>query len=348
VLILPWGCHVELAWEVPAIRSMFERFGSFARLVNFDKRGVGLSDRSVGIASPETRMDDIRAVMDAVGSKRAAIMGWSEGVELSLLFAATYPDRAWALIAYGGRLGMRRASADVLREDAEERASRERDAAGYALEESRGASPNATDEEVAALAHMFRYALAPGDEYAYTQMNRQIRVEHVLYAIAIPTLVLHNAEDGWVGRDEAREVAARVPGATYAEVPVVGHVPCLAQVDPVVEAIESFLREAWEADAVEQEPERVLATVLFTDIVDSTAKGRGARRPGLARATRAAPCRRPTRVGPRPRQGDRHRGRRLLRQLRRARAGDPLRPRDRGVGAPPRRRRAGGPAHRRV
>jgi len=93
VLLLPWGSHVELAWETPSFRALFERLGAFARVINFDKRGSGLSDRSGGLASPETRMDDIRAVMDAVGSERAAIFGWSEGVRLSLLFAATYPDR---------------------------------------------------------------------------------------------------------------------------------------------------------------------------------------------------------------------------------------------------------------
>src|SRR5689334_3304314 len=107
VLILPWGSHLELAWDVPVYQALFERLGSFARVINFDKRGVGLSDKSAGYSSPETRMDDIRAVMDAVGSERAAVLGWSEGVKLSLLFAATYPDRAWALVACGGTAGRR-------------------------------------------------------------------------------------------------------------------------------------------------------------------------------------------------------------------------------------------------
>jgi class 3 adenylate cyclase len=270
VLSLPWGCHVELAWEVPSIRAMFERFGSFARLIHFDKRGVGLSDRSVGIPSPETRMDDIRAVMDAVGSKRSAIMGWSEGVGLGLLFAATYPDRAWAVVAYGGLPLRTRTSDEVLREAAEERADSERDPIGSAVEVSRGMMPTGSEEEIAALARMFRYALAPGDEFAYVRMNLQIRLDHILSAIAIPTLVLHNAEDRNVSRERARELAALIPGARFLEVPVVGHVPCLAQAGPPTDAIESFLREAWAADAAGPEPERVLATVLFTDIVGST------------------------------------------------------------------------------
>ena len=270
VLSLPWGCHVELAWEVPSIRAMFERFGSFARLIHFDKRGVGLSDRSVGIPSPETRMDDIRAVMDAAGSKRAAIMGWSEGVGLGLLFAATYPDRAWAVVAYGGLPLGSRTSDEVLREAAEERADSERDPIGSAIELSRGMMPTGSEEEIAALARMFRYALAPGDEFAYMRMNIQVRLRHVLSAIAIPTLVLHNSDDRNVSGDRARELAALIPGARYVEVPVVGHVPCLAQAGPPGDAIESFLREAWAADAAGREPQRVLATVLFTDIVGST------------------------------------------------------------------------------
>ena len=113
VLLSPWGSHVELAWETPSFRALFERLGAFARVINFDKRGSGLSDRSGGLASPETRMDDIRAVMDAVSSERAAIFGWSEGVRLSLLFAATYPDRAWAVIACGGRAERKEAPGEM-------------------------------------------------------------------------------------------------------------------------------------------------------------------------------------------------------------------------------------------
>jgi len=272
VLILPWGSHVELAWEVPALRAMFEHFGSFARLIHFDKRGVGLSDRSVGAASPETRMDDVRAVMDAVGSKRAAIMGWSEGVRLSLLFAATYPDRAWALVSYGGTAGSLRPPEESLRLMADERALRERDPAGSALEEARSGSPNATDEEIVALANMFRYALSPGDEYAYGRMNLQIDVRHVLSAIAIPTLILQNDRDGWVSAERAQDLADRIPTATYLEIPVEGHIPCVSEMQPMLDAIESFLRDAWDAAAAEHVPDRVLATVLFTDIVGSTAK----------------------------------------------------------------------------
>ncbi|HKN63249.1 MAG TPA: alpha/beta fold hydrolase [Gaiellaceae bacterium] len=272
VLILPMGSHVELSWDVPALRELNERLATFARVITFDKRGTGLSDRAVGFPSAETRMDDIRAVMDAAGSQRAAIMGWSEGVRLSLLFAATYPDRAWALVSYGGHAGSTRPRDELLRELAELREVRERDMAGTALEEARSGSPTASAEEQAALARMFRHSLSPGDEYAYERMNVETDVRHVLSAIAIPTLVLQNADDRWVPNDRARDLADRIPGARYAEVPISGHIPALADVPLVVDAIESFLQETWEADALDQEPDRILVTVLFTDIVDSTAR----------------------------------------------------------------------------
>ena len=98
VLSPPAATHVELMWDVPAIRAMFERLASFSRFIHLDKRGTGMSDRVAGMPTLETRMDDVRAVMDAVGSERAALIGWSEGVAMSVLFAATYPARTWALV----------------------------------------------------------------------------------------------------------------------------------------------------------------------------------------------------------------------------------------------------------
>jgi class 3 adenylate cyclase len=272
VLMLPWGSHVELTWDVPIYRALFERLGTFARVINFDKRGVGLSDRSGGLASPETRMDDIRAVMDAVGSERAAVFGWSEGVQLSLLLAATYPDRVWALVACGGSVRRReRSQEEVLREMADERVGRERDPEGAAFAEMRDGSPNATDEELRALARMHRYALNPGDEFAYGRMVLQVDVRHVLPAIAVPTLVLQNAEDNWTPVDRGRELAELIAGSTYVEVPIRGHIPAAADMEAFLDPIESFLRDTWDSAAT-REPDRVLATVLFTDIVDSTVR----------------------------------------------------------------------------
>jgi class 3 adenylate cyclase len=273
VLLLPWGSHVELAWDVPVLRALFERLSSFARVINFDKRGVGLSDKSTGFASPEMRMDDIRAVMDAVGSKRAAIMGWSEGVQLALLFAASHPDRVWALVACGGgvRAGNEpRPKEQIVRLYADQRAQRERDPAGFAIAEARdGMSPNAADAELEAFARMFRYAMSPGDEFTYGRMSAEVDVRPILSAIAPPTLVLNHTDDPWAPVENGRELASRIPTSTFVEIPLVGHVPAASEMDVFLDPIEQFLKEAWTTDAT-REPDRVLATVLFTDIVGST------------------------------------------------------------------------------
>jgi len=272
VVSLPASSHTEIAWEAPMMRAYFERLASFARVINYDKRGVGMSDKSAGYSSPETRMDDLRAVMDAAGSERAAVIGWSEGVRLSLLLAATYPERVWALVACGGSAGRIRSPEEkerFLQELAAERAVRERDPLAAAFAEVRDGSPDATDDELRALARMFANGLSPGDEYTYGRMNLELNVRHVLPAIAVPTLVVQNAEDNWTPVERGRELAELVPGSTYVEVPIRGHIPALADIDTFLDPIERFLRETWE-DAAEQEPDRVLATVLFTDIVDST------------------------------------------------------------------------------
>jgi class 3 adenylate cyclase len=272
VLLLPWGSHVELAWDVPVLRALFERLGSFARVINFDKRGVGLSDKSTGFASPETRMDDIRAVMDAAGSERAAILGWSEGVQLALLFAASYPDRAWALIACGGgvRPGERRPKEQVVRAYAEQRAQRERDDAVSSMADARETcSPKSTDAELEAFARMFRYAMSPGDEFAYGRMSIEVDVRPVLSAIAPPTLVLNHTDDYSVPVEFGRELADRIPTSTFVELPLEGHVPAASEMATFLDPIERFVKDAWATDAT-REPDRVLATVLFTDIVGST------------------------------------------------------------------------------
>ena len=210
VISLPSSSHVELAWEVPMLRAYFERLASFARVISYDKRGVGLSDKSGGYSSPETRMDDIRAVMDSAGSERAAVNGWSEGVRLSLLFAATYPDRVWALVSCGGGAGRTRSPEEkkrLLHEWAVERTERERDPMAMALADMRDGSPNATEEEVRALARMYVNGLSPGDDLAYGRMNLELQVRHVLSAISVPTLVLQNAGDNWVPVELGRELA---------------------------------------------------------------------------------------------------------------------------------------------
>ena len=269
--------HVEVAWDVPFLRALYERIASFARLIHFDKRGTGMSDAADAGTPLEVRMDDVRAVMDAAGSQRAAIYGVSEGGPMSILFAATYPDRTWALVLQGAEArtlwahdypwgepeDSYRAVLDSLpaRPNTPERFE----------QAARGASPNATDEEVAALGNYLRHGASPGARLALARMNMSIDVRDVLPAIRVPTLVLHHAEDPWTPVEAGRFIAQQIPGSTYVELPGNLHIPALAETPRYVDEVQRFLQRAWEASEEEEvEPDRVLATVLFTDIVGSS------------------------------------------------------------------------------
>ena len=275
VFVPPTVSHVELGWEIPSIRAVLERLASFSRLIHFDKRGTGMSDRVAGAPTLEVRMDDVRAVMDAADSERAALVGWSEGVALSALFAATYPDRAWALVLYGGQARALRApdypwgptENDALRMIEEERLASEQP--GFAEQIARSGMPKASREEVMAVAEVFHRGASPGALEALSRMNIQMDIRSVLPAIRVPSLVLHNTGDRWVDVERGRDLAKRIPAATFVEFPIEGHIPTGVDMPPVVDEIERFLGEAWKEDA-EREPDRVLATVLFTDIVGST------------------------------------------------------------------------------
>jgi class 3 adenylate cyclase len=220
-------------------------------------------------------MDDVRAVMDAAGSERAALLGWSEGVAMSALFAATYPDRAWGLVLYGASARELRApdypwgptEAEALRDVEEIRVASERPT--FPEEVARSGMPTAGEEEIAALARMIRQSASPGAWEALGRMNMQIDIRHVLPAIRVPTLVLHNTRDGWVDVECGRDFARRIPGAEFVEFPIEGHITKADEMPQVLSEIERFLHAAWEADS-RQEPDRQLATLLFTDIVDST------------------------------------------------------------------------------
>ncbi len=275
VFVPPSSSHVELGWEVPTLRVLFDGISAFARLIVFDKRGTGMSDPVAGVPSLETRMDDVRAVMDASGSERAAILGWSEGVAMSAPSAATYPQGAWALVLYGGFARELRAhdypwgetDAEALRVLDSERNSSDR--AALVAELARSGMPTGTDEEIAALARLMRQSISPGASEALARMNIQIDIRHVLPAIRVPSLVLHNSGDRWVEIERGRDLANRIPGAEFVEFPSDGHITPAAEMPRVLDEIERFLQAAWETDA-RREPDRQLATLLFTDIVDST------------------------------------------------------------------------------
>ncbi|MFN2591194.1 MAG: adenylate/guanylate cyclase domain-containing protein [Actinomycetota bacterium] len=270
---------LDVAWEGPAA-DFLGGVASFARVIVFDKRGTGLSDRAAGIPDLETRMDDIRAVMDAVGSNRAAIVGVSEGGPMSLLFAATYPERTAALIVYASGASNVRADdypwapsqdewLDTLRQDAGKFGTPD-----WLDDYLAGFSPSIAHDEQAKR-WWRRWVLSsssPGALDALRRMNMGIDVRHTLSAIAVPTLILHPKDDDVHVLAEAEYMHDRIVGSELVVLPGKDH-GWWVESDPKVREIQRFLQRIWdrgEWDVVQTE--RVLATVLFTDIVGSTAR----------------------------------------------------------------------------
>jgi len=264
--------HLEHQWEYPSSARFLERLGSFSRLVRFDKRGTGLSDRGGGIPTLEQRMDDVRAVMDAVGVERAALFGISEGGPMSLLFAATYPDRTSALILYGSYA--RRAWAP---DHPWGRTEEELKTLVDAVERTWGgpvgidafAPSGAHDEGFRRwYANYRRLSASPGAAIAVYRMNMEIDVRHVLPTVRVPTLILHVIGDRVAPIGAARYMAKHIPGAKLVELPGEDHIPFFGNENEIVDEIGEFLtgvRPDHEAGR-----DRVLATMLFTDIVGST------------------------------------------------------------------------------
>ena len=279
VRIPPFVSHVELEWQVPGIAAVHNSFASFCRLIRLDKRGTGMSDRVSGAPTLETRMDDVRAVMDAAGSERAALIGLSEGAPMSLLFAATYPQRTWALVLEGGFPRVLwapdypwGASEADHRRHVETR-GQEWGTPEYSAEIADSAAPSAGEEDRRALATMLRQSASPGAAVALAMMNKEIDVRHVLPSIRTPTLVLNRTEEAPSIVKGSRYLAGHIPGARHVEFPGVDHALFAANYEEILAEIERFLTGAWEERAWEDaETDRVLATVLFTDIVGSTAR----------------------------------------------------------------------------
>ena len=265
--------HVELRWTVPSFAESLSELASFSRLILFDKRGTGMSDRVAGAPTLETRMDDLRAVMDAAGSRRAALFGVSEGAPMSLLFAATYPERTAALVL---RAGFPRTlwAPDYPwgRRGEEYRQELERQLRIFGPRQEADALVRALapwrEDDVPAIVDYLRWCASPGALEALVVMNKEIDVRHVLPAIRVATLIMHGTEDTVVPMDAARWMAERIPGARLAEVPGGGHLHFAQDSSAVHAEIRRFLTEVWETGAWEEaEPDRVLATVLFSDIV---------------------------------------------------------------------------------
>ena len=274
VFVMGWVTNIEVMWEEPSFARLLDRLASFSRLILFDKRGVGLSDRVPEDRLPnlETRMDDVRAVMDAVGSERAVVFGVSEGGPMSMLFAATYPARTIALVLYGTVADFTARHPDY-----------KRDAAGYlmrtddtwgSIEFARaeirdwGAPGHETDEGLVEwLASYMRRAASPGAAVALERMNREINATHALPSIHVPTLVVAKQHERDFAIEQVRAMAEGISGARLVELPGSEHFPWVGDQGAILDEVERFVVDLGQ---VEAELERSLATVLFTDLVGST------------------------------------------------------------------------------
>ncbi len=270
--------HMELQWKLPGFQDFLTDLAAFCRLIRFDKRGTGMSDPVTGAPTLETRMDDVRAVMDAVGSQRAAFYGLSEGAAMSILFAATYPERTAALVVrscsprtmWSPDFPWGRSPAAYQREiDQALQVYATRAEARDAVR----ALGMQTDEEVEAFIDFVRYGASPGMLEALYRMNQEIDIRPVLPSVHVPALVLHGSDDRIVPVAVGAYTARHLPSARYVEVPGAGHLALGAGGTQIQEEIRRFLGGLWDAGGWhETEPDRMLATVLFTDIVESTTK----------------------------------------------------------------------------
>lgn len=278
VFIPGFVTHLGIEGSVPSFAPMLNKLSSFSRLIRIDKRGIGMSDRVSGAPTLETRMDDVRAVMDAIGSRRAAFFGVSEGAAMTILFAATYPDRTAAL-AVRSAFPRRMWAPDYPWGRTEEEYKRDvdRDLRFFgprdrAVEAAR-ALGRFSDEEARSYVNIVRFGSSPGSLEALHRMNKEIDIRHVLPAVRVPTLILHGSEDEVVPLEVARYMASRIPTARVVEIPGAGHLAYGAPAFAIATEVERFVTDVWEAGGWEEgEPDRVLATILFTDIVGSTAR----------------------------------------------------------------------------
>ena len=269
--------HVEVIWEEPLVVRFLERLASFSRLIHFDKRGTGLSDPVPETALPtlEQRMDDLRAVMDAVGSERAALLGASEGGPMCILFAATHPERTSALVLFStfpraiqdedfpeGWLPAEQVGADL------ELIERMWTAGTFQeyFEEylAEGLTPEELERVGRWFARLCRMSVSPGGVVSLSHMSYDLDVRHVLPSITAPTLCLVRAGDE--NAPATRYIAEHVHDAKYVELPGSSHMPEIGEQEQIIAEIQEFLTGIRPAP----EPDRVLATVLFTDVVAST------------------------------------------------------------------------------
>jgi len=264
--------HLDLDWEIPQRALFFERFSQFCRLIRFDKRGTGLSDRPVKMATLEERTDDIRAVMDDVGIERANIFGVSEGGSMACLFAATYPERVNSLLVWGAQArwigspdhpwGQTQEQHDQMIAMIDE----DWPSFDYVTGPGAGVGKDADPAFIESISRYMRAAANPSAVRAYEQMNGQIDTRPILPSIQAPTLVMNRAGDPCANVEAARDMASRIPGAKFKEYPGDSHSMMLDDMETVLSDIQEFITGERPIDS----SDRVLATVLFLDIASST------------------------------------------------------------------------------
>jgi len=270
--------NIEYGWEEPTLEQFYRRIASFCRLIIFDKRGTGLSDRVSGVPDLETRIEDIRGILDAVGSERAALLGYSEGAAMAALFAATYPERTPALVLYGTFLSPDNLSwSGTYRQlSAEERLAemaRRWGTPEYCEELLRTDAPSKVDDADFSRWYATRLRLGASPAAAVTLMKMVMETDArpILPSIHVPSLILHRVGDRNCDVGASRVAADHIPGASYIELPGDDHLPWVGDSEAIVAAIERFLTAIWQGGGWEApEPERILSTVLFTDIVGSS------------------------------------------------------------------------------
>lgn len=270
VLVPGWVSNVDVFWDEPIVARFLSRLGEFSRVILFDKRGTGLSDRVTDTPALEERMDDVRSVMDEVGSRRAVIAGYSEGGPMSILFAATYPQRTEALVTIGS-FPRRRAASDFpigVDQDAIEQFSDMISSQwGGPLDIDRRAPTLATDARFCNWwARFLRSSASPAAVRALHRANALIDVRAVLPTVQVPTLILHAIRDQVIPVAASRYMADHIPGATLVEIDAEDHLPFGDCSERVIEEIEKFLTGKHEVSEID----RIISTVMFTDIVDST------------------------------------------------------------------------------
>jgi pimeloyl-ACP methyl ester carboxylesterase/DNA-binding winged helix-turn-helix (wHTH) protein len=259
--------HLEVFWALPSYQHLLKRLTAFARVIVFDKRGQGLSDRVVAEQTIEERIDDVRAVMDAVGSRSATIYGWSEGGPMSIMFAATHPERATALVLYGTFASVKDKPWAATREEWEAGLGDIEAHWGEGILLTANAPNAAKDPAIVEWARKLELASAsPGSIVALLRANYEIDVRHILPSVTVPTLVMHRTGDALIPIASGRYIAEHVPGAIYSEIPGDDHfVTDIETQDGIADTIERFVTGSLH----HPEPDRVLATIMFTHIVDS-------------------------------------------------------------------------------